>query len=332
MAQATAAPGSAHSAVAKENKKAIQARNLRTGLLFTAPALIVLAIFVFYPAIKTFITSLTSDRINRAGKFVGFDNYVKLFQSADFWTDVKNTLVYAVAYAPIVVIVALAFALLLNRKDLKFVGFFRTCMFLPFVISLTVAVAAVVLSVLNSFALGIGRVKGNTWIVLAIMLANMMPQEALLYPLYTMFKQVGLYNTKLAIIIIFTIIQSAYGTYLLSSVYGTFPQAILEAAAIDGASPWRRFRTIIFPLLSPTSFFLLVVNTIYTLFETFGIVHAVTQGGPSKATETLIYKVFNDGFIGLDFGGSSAQSVVLMLIVMVLTFLQFRYVERKVTY
>ena len=91
------------------------------------------------------------------------------------------------------------------------------------VISLVVAVAAVVLSVLNSFALGIGRVKGNTWIVLAIMLANMMPQEALLYPLYTMFKQVGLYNTKLAIIIIFTIIQSAYGTYLLSSVYGTFP-------------------------------------------------------------------------------------------------------------
>ena len=101
---------------------------------------------------------------------------------------------------------------------------------------------------------------------------------------------------------------------------------------LAGASPWRRFRTIIFPLLSPTSFFLLVVNTIYTLFETFGIVHAVTQGGPSKATETLIYKVFNDGFIGLDFGGSSAQSVVLMLIVMVLTFLQFRYVERKVTY
>lgn len=142
MAQATAVPGSAHSAVAKENKKAIQARNLRTGLLFTAPALIVLAIFVFYPAIKTFITSLTSDRINRAGKFVCFDNYVKLFQSADFWTDVKNTLVYAVAYAPIVVVVALAFALLLNRKDLKFVGFFRTCMFLPFVISLTVAAIA----------------------------------------------------------------------------------------------------------------------------------------------------------------------------------------------
>lgn len=95
--------------VARENKKALARRNVRTGILFTAPALIVLAIFVFYPAIKTFITSLTSDRINRSGHFVGFDNYMKLFRSADFWTDVKNTLVYAVAYAPIVVIVALAF-------------------------------------------------------------------------------------------------------------------------------------------------------------------------------------------------------------------------------
>ena len=137
--------GEAHE-VAKENKKAIQARNLRTGVLFTAPALIILAIFVFYPAIQTFITSLTNGRINsnarRPAKFIGFQNYITLFQSQDFWTDVKNTLVYAVLYAPIVVIIALAFALLLNRKDLKFVGFFRTCMFLPFVISLTVAAIA----------------------------------------------------------------------------------------------------------------------------------------------------------------------------------------------
>ena len=126
--------------------------------------------------------------------------------------------------------------------------------------------------------------------------------------------------------------QISYNFLFFLAGLHAIPRSLIEAAAIDGASPWRRFRTIIFPLLSPTSFFLLVVNTIYTLFETFGIVHAVTQGGPSKATETLIYKVFNDGFIGLDFGGSSAQSVVLMLIVMVLTFLQFRYVERKVTY
>ena len=114
--------GEAHE-VAKENKKAIQARNLRTGVLFTAPALIILAIFVFYPAIQTFITSLTNGRINsnarRPAKFIGFQNYITLFQSQDFWTDVKNTLVYAVLYAPIVVIIALAFALLLNRKELN---------------------------------------------------------------------------------------------------------------------------------------------------------------------------------------------------------------------
>ena len=201
-----------------------------------------------------------------------------------------------------------------------------------FIISLVVAVAAVVLSVLNSFALGIGKVKGNTWIVLGIMLANMMPQEALLYPLYTMFKQVGLYNTKLAIIIIFTIIQSAYGTYLLSSVYGTFPQAILEAAAIDGATRRRSFWTITFPLLAPTTFFLLVVNTVYALFDTFGIIHAVTGGGPGKSTETLVYKVYNDGFVNLIIGDSAAQSVILMVIVIALTAFQFRFIERRVHY
>ena len=126
--------------------------------------------------------------------------------------------------------------------------------------------------------------------------------------------------------------QISYNFLFFLAGLQAIPRSLIEAAAIDGASPWQRFRNIIFPLLSPTTFFLLVVNTIYTLFETFGIVHAVTQGGPSRATETLIYKVFNDGFIGLDFGGSSAQSVVLMFIVMILTFLQFRYVERKVNY
>ena len=156
--------------------------------------------------------------------------------------------------------------------DLQTISFWTTTNFPlkfwnSFIISLVVAVAAVVLSVLNSFALGIGRVKGNTWIVLAIMLANMMPQEALLYPLYTMFKQVGLYNTKLAIIIIFTIIQSAYGTYLLSSVYGTFPQAILEAAAIDGASRWQILRKVVLPISWPTISVLFVFFFVWTWNE-----------------------------------------------------------------
>ena len=135
------------------------------------------------------------------------------------------------------------------------------------VISLAVAVMGVVLSVLNSFALGIGRVKGNQWIILLIMLANMLPQESLLYPLYTIFKDIGLYNTQLSIIIIFTVIQSAYGTYLLSAVYGTFPQAILEAASIDGANRWQVLRKIVLPISWPTISVLFVFFFVWTWNE-----------------------------------------------------------------
>ena len=106
----------------------------------------------------------------------------------------------------------------------------------------------------------------------------------------------------------------------------------IEAAAIDGAGPVKRFFTIIFPLITPTTFFLLVVNVVYAFFDTFGIIHAVTQGGPAKATEILVYKVFSDGFVGLDLGGSAAQSVILMVIVIALTVIQFRYIEKKVEY
>lgn len=134
-------------------------------------------------------------------------------------------------------------------------------------ISLVVSVVGVLLSVLNSFALGIGRVKGNTVILLFIMLANMVPQEALLYPLYIMFKAIGLYNTQWSMIIIFTIIQSAYGTYLLSAVYGTFPQAILEASTVDGASRWQTLLRIVLPISWPTISVLFVFFFIWTWNE-----------------------------------------------------------------
>jgi sn-glycerol 3-phosphate transport system permease protein len=110
------------------------------------------------------------------------------------------------------------------------------------------------------------------------------------------------------------------------------PRSLIEAAAMDGAGPFRRFWTIVFPLLSPTTFFLLVVNMVYAFFDTFGIVHAVTKGGPAQATQILVYKVFNDGFIGLDLGGSAAQSVILMAIVIGFTVIQFKYIERRVVY
>ncbi|MDU6532305.1 MAG: carbohydrate ABC transporter permease [Alloscardovia omnicolens] len=130
-----------------------------------------------------------------------------------------------------------------------------------------VAVLAVILSMFNAFALGIGRVKGRRWIILLIMLANMLPQEAMLYPLYIMFKEIGLYNSQWAVVIIFTVIQSAFGTYLLSSVYGTFPPAILEAATIDGANRWTIFTKIVYPISKPTLSVMLVFFFIWTWNE-----------------------------------------------------------------
>jgi sn-glycerol 3-phosphate transport system permease protein len=112
----------------------------------------------------------------------------------------------------------------------------------------------------------------------------------------------------------------------------SIPHSFIEAAAIDGASPFQRFRTIVFPLLSPTAFFLVVVNIVYAFFDTFGVIHTITSGGPNRATNILVYKVYHDGFLNLDLGSSAAQSVVLMAIVISLTVIQFRYLERKVHY
>ncbi len=126
--------------------------------------------------------------------------------------------------------------------------------------------------------------------------------------------------------------QISYNFVFFLAGLQAIPKSLIEAAAIDGAGPTKRFWTIVFPLLSPTTFFLLVVNIVYAFFDTFGIVHATTNGGPAKATEILVYKVFNDGFIGLDLGSSAAQSVILMAIVISLTVVQFRYIERRVAY
>ena len=126
--------------------------------------------------------------------------------------------------------------------------------------------------------------------------------------------------------------QISYNFLFFLAGLQSIPKSVIEAGAIDGAGPMRRFWTIIFPLLSPTTFFLLVVNIVYVFFDTFGIIDAMTGGGPAKATETLVYKVYADGRLGGDLGGSAAQSVVLMVIVIALTAIQFRYVERKVQY
>ena len=126
--------------------------------------------------------------------------------------------------------------------------------------------------------------------------------------------------------------QISYNFLFFLAGLQSIPQSLIEAAAIDGASPMKRFWTIVFPLLSPTPFFLMVVNVVYAMFDTFGIIHATTQGGPAQATNTLVYKVYADGFVGLNLGSSAAQSVILMVIVVALTVVQFRFIERRVNY
>ncbi|MFP5411576.1 MAG: ABC transporter permease subunit, partial [Gammaproteobacteria bacterium] len=126
--------------------------------------------------------------------------------------------------------------------------------------------------------------------------------------------------------------QISYNFIFFLAGLQSIPKSLIEAAALDGAGAWRTFRSVIFPLLSPTTFFLLVINIVYAFFDTFAIIDAATEGGPAKATEILVYKVFYDGFKALDIGSSAAQSVVLMAIVLMLTFVQFRFIERRVQY
>ena len=296
--------------VAKENKKAIQARNLRTGVLFTAPALIVLAIFVFYPAIQTFITSLTNGRINsnarRPAKFIGFQNYITLFQSQDFWTDVKNTLVYAVLYAPIVVIIALAFALLLNRQDLKFVGFFRTCMFLPFVISLTVAAIA--------------------WQFILSPSLGLIPYWVSLLGGPSHLDLLGTRETSMATIVFITVWKN-FGYFMVIFLAGlqAIPEELKEAAAIDGAGKWRTFRSITLPLLKPTLLLGAVLLSVAYL-QFFEESFVMTQGGPLDSTLSAAYYVYQKFGFG-QYGIASAASWVLFIIIALVSVLQFRILK-----
>lgn len=286
-------------------------KHLVLPVLFLLPQLVITAVFFFYPAAEAVLGAFyMEDSFGLSREFVGLENFAALFADSAYLETLQLTFIFSVA--TIVLTMGTALALAMVADQVSFGGsVYKALLVIPYAVAPPLAgvlwlflfnpSSGVLTALLDQFGiLWNHKIDGNQALLLLVISAS--------------WKQIS-YNFL----------------FFLAGLHA-IPRSLIEAAAIDGASPWRRFRTIIFPLLSPTTFFLLVVNTIYTLFETFGIVHAVTQGGPSRATETLIYKVFTDGFIGLDFGGSSAQSVVLMFIVMVLTFLQFRYIERKVTY
>lgn len=279
--------------------------------LLLAPQLAVTLIFFFWPAGQAIHMSvLSQDAFGQSTTFVGLDNFKEVLADPDYLKTLWRTLIFSGAVAVCALVPALLFAVMAERV-VRGATFYRTVLVLPYAIA--PAIAGVLWLFMFSPSIGIvayglkklgvdwnPRLDGNDAMALVIMAAA--------------WKQVS------------------YNFLFFLAGLQSIPKALLEAASIDGAGEWRKFRTIIFPLLSPTTFFLLVVNIVYAFFDTFGIIDAVTNGGPAKATEVLVYKVYYDGVHALNLGSSSAQSVILMAIVILLTAIQFRYVERKVHY
>jgi sn-glycerol 3-phosphate transport system permease protein len=276
-----------------------------------APQLAITLVFFFLPASQALYQSLlVQDAFGTHTEFVWFENFRELFHNQDYLASFKVTAVFSLLVAVLGLTISLVLAVLADRV-VRGAGVYKTLLIWPYAVA--PAVAAVLWLFLFNPTLGIVAhwIKG-----LGI------PWDPLLN------------GTHALVMVVIAAVwkQISYNFLFFLAGLQSIPKSLIEAAAIDGAGPLRRFATIVFPLLSPTTFFLLVVNIVYAFFDTFGIIDAATSGGPAKATEILVYKVYADGFKGLDLGGSAAQSVVLMTIVVTLTIVQFRYVERKVQY
>ena len=279
--------------------------------LLVAPQMAIVLVFFFWPAGQALYQSvLQEDAFGTSREFVGWENFQRLFDDASYLASFKTTAVFPLWVAASSMSLALLLAVMANRVS-RLAGFYKTLLIWPY------AVAPVVAGVLwlMLFASPYG-------VIAYALQALGLPWNHLLDADHAMALIVMAAAWK----------QVSYNFLFFLAGLQSIPQSLIEAAAIDGASPWRRFWTIVFPLLAPTTFFLLVMNVIYAFFDTFGTVDAATHGGPGKETSILVYKVYYDGFKALDMGGSAAQSVVLMLIVIALTVVQFRFVERKIEY
>ena len=292
-----------------EKRARFQSRWLPYALV--APQIAITLIFFFWPAGQAVWQSLlVQDAFGANTQFVWFDNFKDLFRNGDYLNSARITLVFSVAVTVLGLTVSLALAAFADRVY-RAAAVYKTLLILPYAVA--PAVAAVLWLFLFSPTLGL--------------VAHWLTRMGVDWnPLLN-----G--NDAMILIIVAAVWkQISYNFLFFLAGLQAIPKSLLEAAAIDGAGPVRRFVTIVFPLLSPTTFFLLVINIIYAFIETFAIVDAATGGGPARATEILVFKVYNDGFKGLDLGGSAAQSVVLIIILVALTVVQFRFVERKVQY
>ena len=273
--------------------------------------MIIIVVFFFWPAGQALVQSLfMQDPFGLSQEFVWFENFTNLFKNPEYLNSIVVSFQFSFFVAGTALILSLFFAMSashVKRGEL----FYKTMIIWPY------AVAPVVAGVLWMFLFNptVGiiswllRQMGINWNYL------LNPTQAfILVVISASWKQIS------------------YNFLFFIAGLQNIPMTLVEAAAIDGAGPTRRFWQVIFPLLSPTTFYLIVMNSIYSFFETFGIIHQITQGGPGQATNILVYKVYKDGYLGLNLGSSAAQSVILMCIVIVLTMLQFRFVERRVEY
>ena len=292
-------------------EKRVRFRSSWLPWLLIAPQMAVVLVFFFWPAAQALRQSvLQQDAFGTSTEYVGLENFSRLWNDSSYLASFQTTAVFSLLVAVLGLSLALVLATMANRV-LRGSSVYRTLLIWPY------AVAPVVAGVLWLF-----------------MFAS--PMGVVAWAL----QQLGLEwnhllnaNHAMALIVMAAVWkQISYNFLFFLAGLQSIPQSLLEAAAMDGARPWRRFWTITFPLLSPTAFFLLVVNVVYAFFDTFAIVDATTHGGPGKDTAILVYKVYYDGFKALDMGASAAQSVVLMVIVIALTVVQFRFVEKKVQY
>ena len=292
-------------------EKRVVFRNRWLPYLLVTPQITITLVFFIWPASQALKQSvLLEDAFGLSTEFVWFDNFIELFSDPHYLSSLKTTFIFSISTSFLALSSALLFAVMADRV-IRGAVVYKAALLWPY------AVAPAVAGVLWLFLFS------PTNGILALTL------KSLGYNWNHVLKG-G--QAMVLVVIAASWKQIAYNFLFFLAGLQMIPKSLIEAAAIDGAGPAKRFWTIIFPLLSPTTFFLIVVNVVYAFFDTFGIIHAVTQGGPYKATEILVYKVYADGFIGLDLGGSAAQSVVLMAIVVTLTVIQFRYLERRVQY
>ena len=279
--------------------------------LLLLPQIIVTAVFFFWPAGQAIYQSmLVQDPFGLSSRFVWFENFTVILGNPLYLNAVTNTLIFSLSVTFLSMSAALGLAVLADRP-IRFAVAYKTLLMWPYAVAPAVA-ALLWLFVFHPSVGIIGQALRKAGIPWDYKLNGGQAMGLIIFA--AAWKQVS------------------YNFLFFLAGLQAIPKSVIEAASIDGAGPSRRFWTIIFPLLSPTSFFLLVVNIVYAFFDTFGIIHALTAGGPGKSTETLIYKVYVDGVVNLDLGGSAAQSVILMIVVIALTAIQFRYVERRVQY